>query len=54
MTLLYRHAEFLAHDTGQHPENAQRLLAINSRLDASTQNKSLNRDYIPILKLHFL
>ncbi len=35
MTLLYRDPLFLDHDTGRHPENAQRLLAINAGIDAA-------------------
>ncbi len=33
MTLLYRDALFLQHDTGPHPENAGRLRAITARLE---------------------
>ncbi|WP_228714570.1 histone deacetylase family protein [Posidoniimonas corsicana] len=35
VTLLYRHPDFLQHDTGRHPENAGRLRAIDERLDQS-------------------
>ncbi|UUO05587.1 histone deacetylase [Blastopirellula sp. J2-11] len=33
MTLLYSDHEFLEHDTGKHPESAQRLLAVMARLE---------------------
>lgn len=35
MTLLYTHEDFQLHETGQHPESAARLQAIQKRLDAS-------------------
>src|SRR3954452_12059945 len=35
MTLLYTDPIFLEHDTGAHPETAERLRAILARLDAS-------------------
>src|SRR4051794_598336 len=35
MTLLYQDARFLQHDTGRHPENFQRLVAIHERLTDS-------------------
>lgn len=35
MTLLYSDHEFLEHDTGHHPESAQRLVAITARLEQS-------------------
>jgi acetoin utilization deacetylase AcuC-like enzyme len=35
MTLLYRDSLFLKHDTGRHPENAERLRSINARLEKS-------------------
>lgn len=33
MTLLYSDSEFLEHDTGHHPESAQRLIAVTARLE---------------------
>lgn len=35
MTLLYEHSLFLEHDTGDHPENAQRMSAVVNRLKES-------------------
>ena len=35
MTLIYRDARFLLHNTGSHPECPQRLMAIHSRLERS-------------------
>ncbi len=35
MTLLYTDPIFLEHDTGRHPENASRLVAIGQKLDES-------------------
>ena len=35
MTLLYDSPTFLKHDTGKHPETAERLRAIDAMLDAS-------------------
>ena len=35
MTLLYRHARFNEHDTGNHPESAVRLVHIEQALDSS-------------------
>ena len=34
MTLLYYHDDFLAHETGQHPECAERLIAVSRLLMA--------------------
>jgi acetoin utilization deacetylase AcuC-like enzyme len=35
MTLLYYDPRFLAHDTGNHPERAERLRQINARLEST-------------------
>ncbi len=39
MTLLYTDPIYLEHDTGSHPENADRLRAITARLDAAGLTK---------------
>ncbi len=43
MTLFYYDPIFLEHDTGQHPENANRLRAVTQCLDNSSLNGSLQR-----------
>jgi acetoin utilization deacetylase AcuC-like enzyme len=49
MTLLYTDPLFLKHDTGRHPESAQRLRAITARLDkAGLLAKCKAGDYQPL------
>src|SRR5437870_3854407 len=49
MTLLYTDPVFLKHDTGRHPENADRLRAISTRLSkAGLINKCTAGTYEPL------
>lgn len=49
MTLLYTDPLFLKHDTGRHPETADRLRAINARLDKSgLPKKCVSGTYKPL------
>jgi acetoin utilization deacetylase AcuC-like enzyme len=58
MTLLYTDPLFLKHDTGQHPEKAERLRSITARLDkAGLPKKCVEGTYKPlaeetVTKLH--
>jgi acetoin utilization deacetylase AcuC-like enzyme len=43
MTLLYQHAAFLEHQTGQHPERPQRLVAIGRQLERTGLDRRCQR-----------
>src|SRR5260370_10507181 len=49
MTLLYRDPLFLRHDTGRHPECADRLRAVTARLEqAGLTAKCRPGEYVPL------
>ena len=55
MTLLYEHPLFLEHDTGDHPENAHRLISVVKRLQESgLADRCLKPDWQPVSRERLL